>query len=156
MTTITDGKIVAFHHVLTDSSNVVLESTAGRQPTTYLHGAGNIIRRIEIALSGLSTGDTIEITLEPADAYGERIEAGVVRFPRSHFPADANLQPGNEFSARGPDGNAYPIWVVSDEGDEVVVDFNHPLAGERLSYELSVTSVRDATAEERAKGTPED
>jgi len=154
MTTITDGKVVAFHHVLTDSSNVVLESTVGQQPTIYLHGAGNIIPRIEIALSGRSAGDTIDITLEPADAYGDRIEAGVVRFPRTHFPPDANLQAGNEYSARGPDGNAYPIWIVSDEGEEVVVDFNHPLAGERLHYELSVQSVRDATPDERDKGEP--
>lgn len=151
---IADGMVVAVHYVLTDDANVVLESTVGEIPLTYLHGAGNIPPRMESALSGLRQGDSVNVVLDPEDAHGERVEEAVVRLPRTHFPADANLEPGTQFSANGPDGNRYPIWIVSEEEAEVVVDFNHPLAGARLHYELSVEAVRNGTPKEFEAGEP--
>jgi len=151
---ITDGMVVAVHYVLTDDANVVLESTLDEQPLTYLHGAGNIPPRMESALSGLRQGDSVNVVLDPEDAYGTRVEEAVVRLPRTHFPPQANLEPGTQYSANGPDGNRYPIWIVSEEGDEVVVDFNHPLAGVRLHYELSVEAVRHGTPKEFEAGEP--
>ena len=95
-------------------------------------------------------GDRFEVA--PADGYGERHDEAVQNVPREAFPADAQLQPGLQFQATGPEGQPLMGTISAIEGDVVTVDFNHPLAGRTLHFSIEVVSIRDATDEEREKG----
>jgi len=149
--TITKNKVVSIHYTLTDSSGEVMESSREREPMNYLHGAGNIIRGLETALEGKVVGDAFRVTLEPADAYGERNPANLQRVPAKHFKNLKNLKPGQVVglqTSRGP----VQVTVVKIGRFNVDVDANHPLAGETLTFDVEVTGIRDSTPEERSHG----
>lgn len=151
---IADGKVVTFHYTLKDDDGTVIEGSQGKTPLGYLHGAGNIVPGLETALTGKTTGDAVEVVVEPADGYGERDERGVMQFPKTQFPNDPPPQEGMQFGVQGPDGQTFPAWVTSVADEEVTVDFNHPLAGVRLHFEVEVVEMRDATDEEKQHGHP--
>ena len=118
----------------------------------YIHGHQQIIPGLERELEGRSAGDSFETTLAPADAYGERDEEGVQVVPRSAFPEDAKVESGEQFYAQDSQGNPMPLTVTKVAGDDVTVDFNHPLAGKTLNFSVEVKEVREATPEELAHG----
>lgn len=147
-------QVVTLHYVLRDANaNVLDDSRQRNEPLSYLHGHDNIVAGLERALAGLDAGARLTVTLTPAEAYGLRDEALIQRVARSAFGGIETLTPGMRFQAQGPDG---PRAVTVLEVDEahVVVDANHPLAGETLSYAVEVLEVRDATRAELAKGHP--
>jgi len=152
---IADGKIVTFHYTLKDDAGEVIESSKGKTPLGYLHGSGNIVAGLEKALTGKAAGDSVEVVVEPAEGYGERDERGVMQFPRSQFPADPTPQAGMQFGVQGPDGQVFPAWVTEVGEEQVTVDFNHPLAGVRLHFDVEVVELRDATDEEKQHGHPQ-
>jgi FKBP-type peptidyl-prolyl cis-trans isomerase SlyD len=129
----------------------VLDSSQGREPLAYLHGAGNIIPGLESALEGKNEGDQLNVQIPPDQAYGQRDERMVQPVPRTAFQGVADIQPGMQFQANT---NAGPrlITVVGVEGDQVTVDANHPLAGATLNFDVTIRNVRDATSEEKSHG----
>lgn len=153
-TAIADGKVVVLHYTLRNDAGEVIDSSDGDEPMAYLHGAHNIVPGLERALSGKSAGFTGKITVAPADGYGERVSMPAQSVPRASFPAHLELEPGMRFTAQGPNNQHVPIWVVRVEGDSVLVEAQHPLAGATLHFEVEVLEVRDATAEEVAHGHP--
>jgi FKBP-type peptidyl-prolyl cis-trans isomerase SlyD len=148
-----DGKVVSIHYTLRDDDGDVVDSSSGGEPLEYLHGAGNIVPGLEAAMAGKQVGESFQVTVAPADGYGE-VVGDPRAVPRSAFPADAELEPGSQFFVRGPDGDPLPVWVVGVDGDEVLLDANHPLAGENLHFEIEVVGVRVATEEELEHGHP--
>ena len=153
-TTIGDGKVVNIHYKLTlgGGDGSAVDSSEGRDPLPYLHGAGNIVAGLEAALAGKSEGAAFDVEVAPADGYGERHDESVQNVPRDAFPPEAELQAGLQFQATGPDGQPLMGTITSIEGEVVTVDFNHPLAGETLHFSIEVVSIRDATEEEREHG----
>lgn len=153
-TTIGDGKVVNIHYKLTlgGGDGSVVDSSEGRDPLPYLHGAGNIVAGLEAALAGKSEGAAFDVEVAPADGYGERHDEAVQNVPRDAFPPESELQAGLQFQATGPDGQPLMGMITSIEGEVVTVDFNHPLAGETLLFSIEVVSIRDATEEEREHG----
>ena len=153
-TTIGDGKVVNIHYKLTlgGGDGSVVDSSEGRDPLPYLHGAGNIVAGLEAALAGKSEGAAFDVEVAPADGYGERHDEAVQNVPRDAFPPESELQAGLQFQATGPDGQPLMGMITSIEGEVVTVDFNHPLAGETLLFSIEVVSIRDATDEERENG----
>lgn len=149
--TISKNKVVSIHYTLTNSSGEVMESSRDREPMHYLHGAGNIIRGLESALEGRSAGDTFQVTIEPADAYGERRPANLQRVPAKHFRDPKKLKPGQVVGLQTRQGPVQ-VTVVKVGRFNVDVDANHPLAGQALTFDVEVTGVRDATAEEKSHG----
>ena len=150
--TIAQHKIVTIHYKVVDvASGEVIDSSEGGQPMTYLHGAQNIIPGLEQALEGKQVGDEFEVTVAPADAYGEYSEDRVQQVPMAAFEGVENVEPGMAFTAQTEHG---PINLIVTEVDEAVVtvDANHPLAGKSLSFSVQVESVRDASEEELAHG----
>jgi FKBP-type peptidyl-prolyl cis-trans isomerase SlyD len=118
---------------------------------SYLHGARNIIPGLENALTGKAAGDRFQVTIEPADAYGERKPGNIQRIPAKHFRDPRRLEPGQAVSIqtqRGP----VQASVVKVGRFNVDVDANHPLAGQTLTFDVEVTAVRDATGEEISHG----
>lgn len=146
--TVSDDAVVTISYTLTDDDGTVLDSSANHGDLSYLHGHGNIITGLEAALSGREVGDEIKATVEAADAYGERNDEKVVTVPRAQFPEDAELSVGMEFVAQTNDGQQIPVTVVTFSDTDVTLDSNHPLAGQRLHFDVTIRGIRDATSEE--------
>lgn len=149
---IADKKVVAIDYTLRDDEGTVLDSSEGAQPLAYLHGAANIIPGLENALLGKQANDELDVSVEPEDAYGEYSLELVATLNRSMFQGVDELAPGMQFHASAPDGGMQVVTVRDVDGDDVTVDGNHPLAGQRLHFKVKVISVREATAEELEHG----
>jgi FKBP-type peptidyl-prolyl cis-trans isomerase SlyD len=149
-----DGKVVSIHYTLRDDDGDEIDSSADGEPLEYLHGAGNIVPGLEAAMAGRKVGDKFKVDVAPADGYGEVEEDQVRAVPRTDFPDGVEPEIGMQLFARGPDGNPMPVWVVSADDEEVVLDANHPLAGETLHFEVEVVAIRAASAEEIDHGHP--
>ena len=144
-------RVAILDYTLTgDDGQVIDESHDGS--FGYLHGAGNIIPGLEKALDGRQSGEALRVVIEAADAYGERDLARIQRVPRDRFPPDADLRPGMRFQAQSQDGHAQAITLTGIDGADVVVDANHPLAGQRLHFDVTILSVRSAKKEEIVHG----
>jgi len=144
---ISSGAIVSIHYTLTGDDGQVIDTSQGREPLQYEHGAGAIIHGLEKALEGHSSGDDVQVTLEPDDAYGEHNENMVQSVPRSTFNDVDNVEPGMQFRVETEQG---PMVVqIKEVGEEtVVLDFNHPLAGERLHFDVNVMDVSEGEADD--------
>ncbi len=148
-----DGTVVSIHYTLRDDDGDVVDSSADAEPLDYLHGAENIVPGLERAMAGKAVGAKFKVTVAPADGYGERgPEPKPV--PRSAFPDDMDLELGAQLFVRGPDGEPFPVWIAGIGDDEIMIDQNHPLAGENLHFEVEVIAIRAATPEEIEHGHP--
>lgn len=140
--------VAAIHYTLTNSAGEVLDSSEGKDPLSYLHGAGNLIPGLEKELVGKSAGSSLQVTVAPEEAYGPVHDQLIEVVPRNAFQGVDNIEPGMAFEAQGADGQARRIVVTDVSGEEVTVDGNHPLAGVELNFDVQVVDVRDATEEE--------
>lgn len=148
---IEDKKVVSFHYTLSNSQGEQIESSRDRDPMSYLHGSGNIIPGLEKAMAGKTAGEQFEVTVEPADAYGERNEAGIQRVPAKHFKHVGHLEPGQPVILQTKQG-PMQVTVVKVGRFNVDIDRNHPLAGQSLTFDVEITDVRDATEDEISHG----
>ncbi|MFK7600842.1 peptidylprolyl isomerase [Deinococcus sp. SM5_A1] len=146
---IEQDKVVDLEYKLTVKGEVVDQSEPG-EPLTYLHGHSNIIPGLEKALEGQAVGCTMKVTVQPEDGYGERDEDNTEELAREDFEDDIEI--GETYYAQAEDGSVIPFTVMELNGDMVKVDFNPPLAGEVLNFDVTVVGVRDATAEELEHG----
>ncbi len=150
--TIAENKVVTLHYEVADNdSGEVIDSSSGGQPLTYLHGARNIIPGLENALEGKAVGDELEVTIEAADAYGERSEDRVQRVPHEAFAEIDKVETGMTVTAQTESGPINLVVTAVDD-DAVTVDANHPLAGKALKFNVKVESIRDASDEEVEHG----
>lgn len=146
--TISQHKVVSIHYKVVDAdSEQLIDSSDGKEPMTYLHGAGNIIPGLEQALEGKGVGDRFDVTIAAADAYGEYSADQVQKVPREAFAEIADLQIGLRVTAQTEIG-AIELVVTEIVDDEVTVDANHPLAGKSLAFSVSVEDIRDASEAE--------
>lgn len=149
---IADSRVVSFHYTLTNAKGEVLDSSrGGGEPLTYLHGVGNIIPGLEKALLGKQAGDKVQATIPPEEAYGLRDPAQVQQMPRRMFKGVGNISVGQRLQA-GTDRGQRVITITAINGDMVTIDGNHELAGETLNFDVEITEVRAASAEEMAHG----
>lgn len=153
-TKVQNGLVVGIvYKVKLEDGEVVDESEPG-DPLYYLHGADNIVPGLEKALVGLGLNESKTVKVTPEEGYGEYDEDATEEVERSMFPADMELEPGLMLTLEDDQGNLMDA-VITDIADEVVtLDFNHPLAGETLYFEVKVVEIRDATPEEREHGHP--
>ena len=145
---IKNNSAVSFHYTLTDDSGQQLDSSDGRQPLSYLHGAGNIIPGLENALEGKSTGDKMIVAVTAAEGYGEVQPALIQEVPRGSFEGVENIEVGMQFEAQTGNGDSVPVTVTAVTDESITVDGNHPLAGKNLNFDVSIEEVRDASQEE--------
>ncbi len=144
-------KVVSIDYTLTDDGGSVLDTSKGRAPLAYLHGAGNIIPGLEKALEGKQAGEQVSVRVPAAEAYGEWDEALTQEVPLEMFQGVEQIEPGMRFQAQTSAG-VQIVTVTKVENGQVTVDGNHPLAGKPLNFDVNVIDVRDATAEELAHG----
>ena len=138
--------VVSLTYELRDADGNILEASA--DPVNYLHGGyDGIFPRVEEELHGKHVGDRIDLILEPLDAFGEYDEELVQVEPASAFPSE-QLEIGMQFEGEDPSGDVV-LYTITDIADgQVVVDGNHPWAGERINFKCNVTAIRPATKEE--------
>lgn len=146
-----NGSVVSFHYTLSDTEGNTIETNRDTDPVTYLHGANNIVPSLEKAFSGKKTGDHIELTLSPAETYGERKENAIERVPAKYLKGAGKLKPGQAVQLQTKDGQVL-VTVIKVGKFSVDVDTNHPLAGRTLTYSIDIAEVRAATDEEKAHG----
>jgi FKBP-type peptidyl-prolyl cis-trans isomerase SlyD len=149
---IADNTVVILDYTVTNPEGDLIDSSSETgEPLTYLHGSGNIVPGLEQALTGRRVGDSFQITVPPEEGYGERHDELVQVVSRDQFVGIDDMEVGMQFQTEA-DGEVHVVTVTALEGDEVVVDANHPLAGETLVFDVTVLEVRPATAEEIQHG----
>ena len=144
-------RVVSFHYTLRDPSGRVLDSSAGGAPVSYLEGAGQIIDGLDEQLRMTSAGEKSRVTVPAKKAYGDRDPAQIQRVKRGLLPVEGELTVGTQFQT-GPDRADPVVTVAAIEGDEVLLDANHPLAGVDLTFDVEIVTAREATREELSHG----
>jgi FKBP-type peptidyl-prolyl cis-trans isomerase SlyD len=150
---IEDGVVVSMTYLL-----VVDGQEAGRagedEPLEYLHGAENIVPGLEAALEGKTIGDRVQVTVPPEQAYGDYDDEEMDEFDMEEIPGSENLELGMIVEVEDDDGYIYEGTVVEIEDGVILVDFNHPLAGKTLNFDVTVLGLREADPEELEHGHP--
>jgi FKBP-type peptidyl-prolyl cis-trans isomerase SlyD len=148
---IAEKKVVGIHYKLTNEAGEVLDSSENAQPLLFIHGIGMLIPGLENALTGKTTGDKMQVTVQPEDGYGVRDQGLVQQVPKAQFDESEEIQVGMQFQVETQEG-AIVVTVTEIGDDTVTIDGNHPLAGMVLNFDVSVEEVRDATQEELDHG----
>ena len=153
MITIAKHSVVSIHYTLTDHADgQVLDSSEGNEAMVYLHGENNLIPGLEAELTGKTVSDKLDVSIAPADAYGEYEASLLHDVPRSNFDSAPNLDIGMQFQAPNDQGSTQVFTIVSLSDDVVGIDGNHPLAGKTLDFKVEITAIREASEEEIAHG----
>jgi FKBP-type peptidyl-prolyl cis-trans isomerase SlyD len=135
-----------------DGTEALVESATTEQPLTFLFGAGQMLPKFEENLSTLSTNDDYDFRLTPEEAYGPYDEEAVANLPIEMFNGTDVPQPGEILPLQDNNGNHFQGQVVSVAQDSVIVDLNHPMAGQPLHFKGVILNVRPATPEELSHG----
>lgn len=138
---VSKGKHVSLEYTLKLSDKEVVESNVGGEPMTYVHGAEEIVPGLEKALEGMSVGEKKHVAVKPADAYGEVDQKAIQEVKKSQVPEHA-WKVGAELEAKGPEGHSLFPHVTEVKADSVVLDFNHPLAGKTLYFDVKILDIR--------------
>jgi FKBP-type peptidyl-prolyl cis-trans isomerase SlyD len=146
------NQIVSIEYEVRDGANVV-DSNIGGQPLVFMFGKGQIIPGLENGIAHMSMGEKGDVMVKAADAYGDYNEDAQQELPREQF-AGIDLNPGMTLYGQGEDGGTVQVTVKEVKGDNVIIDFNHPLAGKDLMFSVTVNVVRDPSAEEAMSGIP--
>jgi FKBP-type peptidyl-prolyl cis-trans isomerase SlyD len=135
-----------------DGTEALVESATEEQPLTFLYGAGQMLPRFEENLSTLSTSDNFDFKLSAEDAYGEYNDEAVANLPKEMFQGQDMPEVGSILPLQDNQGNRFQGQVVSVVEDSVIVDLNHPMAGQELHFKGQIINVRPANPEELAHG----
>lgn len=148
---VADDVVVSIDYTLTVEGEVV-DSTEGDEPLAFLQGHQNIIPGLESELCGMKIGESKTVVVPPSQAYGEIDPDNIIDVPRSEFPADIPLEPGTELEVKNADGEVLSATIASVNQNTVKLDFNHPLAGKELTFDVTVVDLRAPTDDELAHG----
>ncbi|HUI69675.1 MAG TPA: peptidylprolyl isomerase [Spirochaetia bacterium] len=148
--TVKDKEVVQMNYTGTLSDGSVFGQSEKDKPLEFMVGAGKLIPALEKSLLGMKVGDKKKVTIKAADAYGEYDKAALQEVPKEKFPQGANFTVGERFIVQTPNG-PYPVKIAEVKAKTVVVDFNHPLAGKDLTFDVEIVKIRDATKEEMAQ-----
>ena len=140
-TTIHQGSVVSFDYILSDQDGKVLETSQGKQPMTYTHGKGEIIPGLERELSGMKAGEEKKVQVKPEDGYGPVNPQAFQEVAKEKIPPEA-LKVGTVLMAQGPRGQGIPVRVHEIKDTTVIMDFNHPMAGKTLSFDVKITDIK--------------
>ncbi|WP_286337535.1 FKBP-type peptidyl-prolyl cis-trans isomerase [Hydrogenimonas cancrithermarum] len=153
--TIEDNNVVSFNYEVKDAkTGEVVDSNVGQAPLSFITGKQQIIPGLENQMKGMSAGENADILVPAAEAYGEYNPEAVQTMPREQF-AGIDLQEGMTLYGQSEDGQTVQVTVKSFDENEVVIDFNHPLAGKDLLFSVTVSEVREPTVNESLSGQVE-
>jgi FKBP-type peptidyl-prolyl cis-trans isomerase SlyD len=143
--------VVSMEYTLRVEDEVV-DSSEGQDPLEFLVGHGNIISGLEREMMGMKVGDSKDVVILPTDGYGEYDEEAFMNVPRGEFPKDMSVEEGMELTVKDDAGQARYARIDAVDGDHVTLNFNHPLAGDELHFNVKVVGLREPTGEELEHG----
>ncbi|MCG7533735.1 peptidylprolyl isomerase [Pseudoalteromonas sp. OOF1S-7] len=147
---IAPNTVVKMHYAVLDNDDNSIDNTFDDEPLEFIVGTGYLISGLEEALMSKQAGDKFSVSVEPQNGYGERHDNLMQAVPKSMFE-DIEVEVGMQFRATTDEGEQTVI-VIGIEGDDVIVDGNHPLAGITLNFDVEILEVREATSEELEHG----
>jgi peptidylprolyl isomerase len=139
----TTGDVVRVHYRGTLTDGTEFDSSEGRSPLEFRLGEGSVIEGFDAGVSGLEVGEKRTVTIAPEQAYGPKNEMLVQRVGADMFAEEPYV--GGHVDLVAPDGGRLPGVITAVEGEEVVLDFNHPLAGETLTFEIELVEIVPAS-----------
>jgi FKBP-type peptidyl-prolyl cis-trans isomerase 2 len=151
--TVSAKKMVSLNYTGTLADGTQFDTSVGRDPLEFLVGTGSMIPGFEKAVMGLKAGDKKKFEIKAAEAYGEYDKTAVQEVPKESFPKDMKLEKGTQLGVQTQSGTM-PVVIAEVREKTVMVDFNHPLAGKDLTFEIEIMKIRDATKEELAATAP--
>jgi FKBP-type peptidyl-prolyl cis-trans isomerase 2 len=137
---VSDGNTVKFNYVLWVNEEIT-DSTIGKDPLEYTHGQNMIVPGLEKEMEGMKAGDVKIINVAAKDGYGEADKDAIFEFPKSQFGGNLDPQVGMILQMRNEFGQASPAKVVEVKENTIILDFNHPLAGKDLKFEIEIVDV---------------
>ncbi len=138
---VADGKTVKVNYTLKVDGKVV-DSSEGRQPLEFKEGSHQMIPGFEKAVMGMKAGQKKSFTLKPEDGYGQVNPKAYREIPKKQLPPNVTPKAGMTLVAQGQDGRKMPVRIKEVKKDTVVIDFNHPLAGKTLNFDVEVVEVK--------------
>lgn len=150
--TVADGVVVSMDYTLRLEDGEVIDTSEGQEALQFLQGEGQIIPGLEQALYGMAVGEEKDVEVGPADGYGETDSEAFQVVPRDVFPADMELTEGMGLRMRDETGEPVEAYIADIRPEGIVLDFNHPLAGETLFFHVKIAGLRPGTSEELAHG----
>jgi len=150
---VAENLVVSIDYELTLDNEEMIDYSEKGEPLEYLHGKKNIIPGLENELTGMSLGDEKKISVSPELAYGTRDPGGVAEYPRETFPDSLKLEVGEPVAMRDSEsGESHQAYITEIRDESVMLDFNHPLAGETLHFKVRIAGLREPTSEELSHG----
>ena len=146
------NQIVSIEYEVSDGKTVV-DSNVGGTPLVFMFGKGQIIPGLESGIVDMNIGDKSELLVKAVDAYGEYNAEAKQEVPKDQF-AGIDLEVGMSLYGQGEDGGTVQVVVKEVGAENVIIDFNHPLAGKDLTFNVSINNIREASAEEAMTGIP--
>jgi FKBP-type peptidyl-prolyl cis-trans isomerase 2 len=131
---------VHYHGKLTDGTT--FDSSEGREPLEFEVGGGMVIPGFDTGITGMGVGEKKTITIPADEAYGPKQEEMIMEFPRERFPADMVPEAGMQLNMSNGSGQNFPVVIVEVKDDVVILDANHPLAGEDLTFDLELVDIK--------------
>jgi len=153
--TVQNGLVVSMEYTLTVDGEV-LDSSKDAGPLQFLAGHDNIVPGLEREMTGMKIGESKDVLVSPEDGYGEFDGEAFIEIPRSEFPSDMELEEGLELNVTDEEGQGQLAFVDSFTDESVRLDFNHPLAGAELQFNVKVVGLREPTKEELEHGHAHD
>lgn len=151
--TVADGLVVGMDYTLHTDDGQLIDTSEGEKPLAFLQGQGHIIPGLEQALYGMAIGDSKKVEVAPADGYGDLDPEAYQKVPLNLFPEDMELLEGMGLQLRDTNtGQPLQAFISEIHEDGVLLDFNHPLAGETLFFDVSIAYLREASDEEKSHG----
>lgn len=146
-----DGQVVAMDYTLRVDGEIV-DTSEGHEPLEFLQGGGNIIPGLERELYGMAVGESKQVVVAAVDAYGEFDQEALVEVPKGEFPAQIPLELGIGLEVHGQNGENLHGRISNIGEESVELDFNHPLAGKELHFDVTIAALREASDEELLHG----
>ena len=144
MTQVKQGDTITMHYTGTLADGTTFDSSREREPLEFQVGSGQIIPGLDQALQGMETGETKKVEVPAAEAYGERVDEARQTVPRSAIPDNIPLEVGTRLQMQTPEGQVMPVSVAEVTDESVVLDANHPLAGQDLTFDVEIVDVKAA------------
>ena len=148
---IKDGQVVSMEYTLKVDGDVA-DSSEGREPLEFVHGAGNIIPGLEREMTGMAVGESKDVVVAAIDAYGVKDDEAFMDVPRDQFPKEIPMELGTEIQVQNQAGQPMYARIDKIEDDKVRLNFNHPLAGKELTFDVTIVGLRLPTPEELEHG----
>lgn len=141
MSKVENGNTVAVHYTGTLNNGNQFDSSVGKEPLTFEIGSGQVIPGFESNIVGMTVGETKTFTLEPEDAYGPLATEAIQEVTRNRFPDDFEVKVGETVHGQTQEGVPFSAKIVSEQNETITLDFNHPLAGQDLTFEVELLTI---------------